>query len=509
MVYFSQVITPLVRTPVPFHGESVRGFVLRSSEVNGYQSPLKLLNYAGMDDEEARSARPPLDKLARLYGRTAQELKLSGLDGNESFKKGRRLSLMGHDIPTMFMRAKHSGICVQCIKEDGYIEAYGELKYALVCPHHGMKMLHQCPSCKKPISWQRIGLLRCSCGSDLSINQATVLENPTVILLMKILYAKLMNEPLDEAETTLQGFPLEAMQTISLQTLLSMIHRFGAFQRDKATSDEMQQLAAIRTTSDILSNWPHRFYDYIETVHAPHADMTKSGLRGQFNLFCESLFKNMALSNEMDFMREAFNAFGEERWKKAKTLKIDDAEESQLVGINGLAEVLKLQPSTVRKLVNLGIINPRHLNGKARAVFDLRQIPFGFAEGKSLSLKVAAERLGLPVDVLRSYRMRGFYGAKYFAIPPALFHEKDVAELLEALMGDCPLIEQFDPKEHITMQQFMLKKLGPTDIKARFIVAVRDGLLCPIAKSGEKAADLVFMRKKIEMYIKRNTGRSV
>ena len=63
----AQAIQPLVITPSPFRGESLPGFILRTAERNGYESPMKLLHYAGMDDNEARSARPSLEKLAPLY----------------------------------------------------------------------------------------------------------------------------------------------------------------------------------------------------------------------------------------------------------------------------------------------------------------------------------------------------------------------------------------------------------------------------------------------------------
>lgn len=58
----AQVIQPLVIAPSPFKGESLPGFILRTAELNGYDSPMKLLHYAGMDDNEARSARPSLEK---------------------------------------------------------------------------------------------------------------------------------------------------------------------------------------------------------------------------------------------------------------------------------------------------------------------------------------------------------------------------------------------------------------------------------------------------------------
>ena len=38
----------LVRTPPPYHYESLFGFLLRVSELNGYQSPWDVAKLAGM-----------------------------------------------------------------------------------------------------------------------------------------------------------------------------------------------------------------------------------------------------------------------------------------------------------------------------------------------------------------------------------------------------------------------------------------------------------------------------
>ena len=60
-------IQQLVITPLPMPTESMMGLILRTSEINGYQSPFTILRYAGMTENEIRSAKPPIDKLAKLY----------------------------------------------------------------------------------------------------------------------------------------------------------------------------------------------------------------------------------------------------------------------------------------------------------------------------------------------------------------------------------------------------------------------------------------------------------
>lgn len=139
----------LVMTPSPRWGEGLPGFILRTAEKNGYDSPLQMLNFAGMSDNEARSARPPLAKLAKLFGKSESDLRKAGLDSADILHTNRHLPLLGHSIHPMFTRSKHAGICTECIKEQGYIEVFQELKYAVACPTHAVKVVNTCPACHK------------------------------------------------------------------------------------------------------------------------------------------------------------------------------------------------------------------------------------------------------------------------------------------------------------------------------------------------------------------------
>lgn len=486
-------IQPLVITPSPVEGESLPGFILRTAEINGYESPMKLLHYAGMDDNEARSARPPLDKLAPVFGKTAQELKAFRLD-SISQSKGRHLQVMGHTIPSMFTKSKHAGVCLECVKENGYIDGYHELKYAMACPKHQVKTVSSCFACHKLLSWHRVGLTRCSCGADLTQAIPEKITDLAVLALLGVLYAKLMRQPLNLEQMDACSFPKEAMEQLSIQTLLSMIYRFGLF-NDKAKDVDVDMLA-VQTTAAVFSDWPHKFHDYLEEIHAPGANLKVSGLRGQFNSFYESFFKNIGQDQELQFMREAFISFGQERWKQAVIHpSFVSRESATLVGINALSKKINKHPSTIRKLVTKGLIKVQGMNNsQAGHLFDLtEQQQFAFAEGKSLSIKKTAEILDIPVEILRAYRARGYYQARYLATPIALYHERDVEQLQQDLMQGCQLCKVFVDKKHITLAQVMRMKTT-AEIKAAFIAAVREGTIASIGKLSDKPSGLVFDR---------------
>ncbi|MDO9365713.1 MAG: TniQ family protein [Methylotenera sp.] len=366
-----QSIQPLVITPSPYKGESLPGFILRAAEDNGYESPLKLLHYAGMDDNEARSARPSLDKLAPLFGKSIEDFKATGLDsGSES--RGRYVQIMGHSIPSMFTSCKHASLCVECVKENGFIDGYHEIKYALACPKHKIKTLNSCPVCHKTLSWHRLGLTKCKCGAGLAQFNPEKIDIPEVLALLGVLYSKLMNQSLNHQQIDQVGFPSEAMEHISVQTLLSVIYRFGLFNSKLADSADVD-MAAVETTAKVFSNWPHNFYDYLEENQAPGANFKVSGLRGQFNSFYESFFKNIARDQELQFMRDAFISFGQERWKLAAIHpSFMTNETARVLGINALSKKINKHPRTIKKLINEGLIKVLpSCEGQTRNLFDL------------------------------------------------------------------------------------------------------------------------------------------
>lgn len=501
---------PLAITPSPEKGEALHGFILRTSALNGYSSPSKIFAYAEMSDNEARSARPPLDKLAPLYGRTVESLIEAGLDYVDDTTPAKHLPVMGHAIPYMYTRSKNAGFCLQCVQEKGFIEGFHELKYALACPHHHCKTILACPSCSSPLNWHRRNLTTCSCGADLSVHMPQKIEHPAMLVFLGILHAKLMQQPLPHDEMRALGFPIDAIEKLSIQTLLSTIYRFGLFnQKQQPASNEYEaDWQALQTTAEVLSDWPNKFHDYLEAVHAPTANLKLSGLRGQFNSFYESFFKNIDQGSHLQFMRDAFVRFGHERWRQAsvdpKLLSESASNESKThgMGIYEFSKKIGVQPSTVRKIIAKGLVQvfSTELNQTRKLIELSPQQQFAFAEGKRLSLKAAARLLDLPVEILRVYRARGYYQAKYLTLPVELFHEKDVESLQQDLMRDCQQQKVFVDKRHITMAQIMRMKVN-ADIKANFIVDVRNRVITPLGTLSEMPSGLVFDRFTIKRHL--------
>ncbi|BCM26198.1 TniQ family protein [Methyloradius palustris] len=494
-------ICPLVSTPESYHGESYMGFMLRTAEDNGYASVHAMMRYAGLTENEMRAARPPIAKLSSLFGREVSEFE--SMDTDAGVKSGRHMTLMKHHLPSIYLRSKHARICPDCVAEHGHVSAFWELKHAVACTAHKRMALERCPDCKMTIDWSRRGLKTCRCGLDFSYVDSEIVSNQALLTLLELLQAKLRREPLNHDALHYLGFPVDALEKLSLNTLLGIINRLENFLQTTRTQDDDLALPAMENTAEILANWPQGFYRYLERVHAPNAQIEASGLRGQFKSFYESFFKNELPPEEMAFLHEAFVAFGKQHWQQA-SIHPNLAKDygSNIVGIEGLAKAIGKQPSTTRKLVDQGLIPVHSLHPRTgRKLFNLSQMPFEFAEGKALSLDTAAEILDIPVTVLRAYRARGFYHAQYLVSPSTLFHERDVAELKNDLVRDCVRLDSIDELHQITLNKVMLKKLGDPIVKASFIAAIKNREIKPLGMLSDTVGSLVLELKTVKDYL--------
>lgn len=494
----------LVVTPKPQHGESYMGFVLRASEANGYPSINTILRHAGMTDNEMRSARPPLEKLAPLFGRTVEDFSVLG---ETRTTNGRLLPLMNQSLPAIYLRSKRARVCPECIRDHGHARVFWEMRHAVACPTHGRMAISQCPQCHRPIDWWRRGLTTCSCGYDFAHDRGEKVSNAAVLVLLDVMQDKLMGDTLNEEALRYAGFPAEAIKGMPLATLLGILHRLENFlpadENDLGPSTEWQ---ALETAADMFSTWPMGFHRYLEQVHAPQANMLAKGLRGQFESFYEALFKQGLPRDEIAFLHQAFVEFGEQHWKQAAIHpRLTSGKTSNIVGIEGLAKAIGVRPITARKLVEKGMIPVHsHHQKNGRKLFDLsQQLPFEFAEGKSLSLEAAAELLDIPAAILRAYRSRGYYSQRHLASPAALYHERDVEVLRAELIQDCPRIDAREELHYTTLRKVMLKKLGPSEVKAAFIDAVRKREIRPLGILDERPGGLIFDARVVKDFLDR------
>lgn len=487
-----KIIQPLIVTPQPMPNESLKGYILRVAEANGYPSVNGMLKHAGMTEYEIRSSIPNLDKLKLLVASQLDEFEF--LTWQKTYYS-HQLSF-NQNVPKLYLHSQRPHICPVCILERGYISTFSEIKYAVVCPEHAVLTINQCPACGKGLSIFRRGLSVCNCGYDFLDSEIQRTDNVGLLALMSILKSKLENTTPNLGLLDQAGFPTVNMMAMSLNTILSFINRIEGRSKKQKQKD---LLGAVTQAAFIFTNWPYGFHQYLEEVHAPQANLESSGLRKQFLPLYETLFKNGMPRQEVEFIHKAFVEFGQGKWGKALIHPRLQTHKPIIVGVYGLGKALNRQPSTIRKMVERGIIVPHGQSEKGKLLFKITEtMILEFNAEKMLIAKHAAPMLGVSEAVLIAYRQLGFYKARFLPNLVKVFHMDDVIELAQNLLESVEYLNRPQNEYEKSYQYVMSKKFGTPILKAWFIEEVRLRNIMPVGKTYDNPECLIFNEHDIE-----------
>lgn len=433
-------IQPLVVTPSVKKGESIWGYLLRASDLNGYETPIDFLRYAGLTESESRNIQVPIKKLENLFLENSEKLSKTSYslsDIKSSDYKKRVHKFMGYKVPSQYINAKGMKICPECIKEKGYIDSFWDLIYAVGCDVHKRKLITKCPNCNKNISRYRKGMLICSCGHDLSNEKGDVIESEELILLLRFMKSKTYRKKIDNNRYKNVDFPLEHLKKINIVTLLSLIWRF-TYNYSYATGVKKEnRYDSMLRAAYIFSNWPNGFYGYMAGLGKNLVSKGRvfASYRRQFLGFNNSLKSKSLPAKEVKFIYDEFINYGLNHWKTAvvdKRMCKEFSGERTIVGINGLAERLRVRPSKAKHLVELGVIKVVNhpMSKSVKYLFDLSyKLPFKDGKGSSVSARDSAKYLCLPVSVLNKLREDGVYSINYIPAKMKSYHQMDLDRL--------------------------------------------------------------------------------
>lgn len=493
-------IQPLVVTPFPKSTESLIGFLLRTSELNGYESPNVVLRHAGLTENEIRSVRPPLVKLAQLYARDLGDFEQAGYSDQPTNRYSKHWLVQNQPLPGMYVNVKKVGICPECIKEYGFIDGFFDLKYALACPSHGRMVISVCPACGKPLRRNRPGMLTCSCGQDLAGFRGDQVDDASVLDILELIRLKLHGDLENNTRLNRSGFPIHELRAVSLATLFGIISRLEPGKKRKTRFDIPAgitiEMHALTLASGLLSRWPYGLYDHLENQYRLNAPPAGSTLHRQFHLFNCAFFKSGLPTEEVAFLQRAFMQFGHDQWKKGFIdPRLPTDAPRNIVGMKGLADHLGIMVPTAEQYVKKGIITgePVDTASSTRLIFDLSLIPFKKAEGKRHRQRSAAKLLGLPVKLLSMLRKSGVYKVTRLAWGLDGYSELDLIDFKNRLTSNAPALEDFDSVESISLREISRKKNG-LDGAARIISAILEGRIFPLGRSGNHIGDILLDR---------------
>jgi hypothetical protein len=249
----------LVCHPGPDRHESLFGYMLRLSEVNGYSTFFQLMRRAGLKQSEARTTGMKVTKLARVANCPIHELEAIA---HYDLSNSRHARLAGHKLLPIHLRRMKPAICPECVAGKGYIEAHWELLAMTGCPLHKRTLLSSCEKCGKQLRWFRRGLRECSCGAQLMGVDLPLIPQEEAELLDVVRRCVLrLPAPTD----TLSKLPIEDLRRMELHPLLTLIHVLGHHYRALRQTTENSYVGsdtrcAAEVLSDCLRTTKYRVY---------------------------------------------------------------------------------------------------------------------------------------------------------------------------------------------------------------------------------------------------------
>jgi hypothetical protein len=497
---------PLIATPRPKTGESLLGYLLRVSESNGYPDPTWIMSHAGMTQNEIRSVRPPLSGLSQILQCSEKDLlKISYGKSDDRKKRSAQFYVNKHALHKVDLDIKRVRICPECVLEHGYIDAFWSLRLAIACPKHGRGAIQTCPSCNKPLSCYRKGILTCKCGYDFSKERSEESAPQGVKALLRILYNKLHHKPLLDDLTESQKFPLKEFEEISLRSLLCIIEKVrlrSSPENGRKKQSSSITLENLQKVAHYFSDWPNHFFDFIENTASKEELQNHIGLTRQFSAFTSTFLKDSHIpKSDIRFIQRTFIDFGETHWKKATigSYKSRASIRQNIVGITGLAKHLNVEKNTAIRLIEMGLIRPipQVKYATKKPLFDLSQeMPIKPKQGKSLGEREAALTLGIPVSVTKRMREIGEIKFRFIGSTLASFHQFDIEEYNGRLTS--PVIKVKIKEGCISISDAMKMKVGNVDYKAKLLVAVANGEITPKGRINRFIGSIILNRVAVQ-----------
>lgn len=490
--------------PSPIASESEMGYLLRLSQVNGFDSLWSLARRAGVEQHEFRALNLARQKFTEIADSIFGDLERMGYSSPTSHQKCR---LLGHELIPRNLSLWSPKVCIPCIRSIGFIEAQWDLRLMVGCPIHGYMATSACLSCGDGLRWYRPGLARCHCGAKLTIDDSRPLTSAEGELLQIIRAKVLRLLPLIDASP---GLPTYELQRFELRELLTIIRTLGlcALVAEEHSAKRSSPEAVLSAASRVLSEWPKHFYELLSAL-GQRGPTIAQDIRSQFAPLHSSLFKRKLgnCSEDVDFLRRAFLEFVCNHWDRRsadpKTLRqVSYDVPRRFATRTELARALGIDPRTLKRHRELKAHTDRpSLN--ARTIIDVRTFdPFPSSSGALMRIREAAREIGLPVEVLRALKASGEFEVHHQLVGMPGFRESDVRRF-QARFAD---LASVDPDlEHdagsISVRRAMGRSCQSVEQKVALIRALLQREIRTLGQTAGPISDLIILASDLETFL--------
>lgn len=339
----------------PLSNESARGYVLRISEQNGLATPRWML--AILDDKDTS----PTGYEALTFILHRPERSLTGLRGPISNLAQLNAPDLGN-LSIRYWNTRNPRYCPCCLGETPHWRASWDLAFTVACHKHGLRLQERCPDCQQPLNWDRLHLLRCTCGFDLCEVISNVASENAVHLAREI-------------ELRLQGKAQSVEKThgvmspLDLEALLKLVWFLGAYSRNahrkpqKVVGLETMEVAGdmVEKAMAALADWPAGFHRLLDDIASRHPVAPAGNkLSASFGSFYRMLYKTFD-APEYDFLRAGFEGYVREHWigqlaKRNRRLSATIRAQHEWVSIAEAVRLLKMRKEKVKALLDDGVL---------------------------------------------------------------------------------------------------------------------------------------------------------
>jgi TniQ len=393
------MLLPAALPPIP--GESLNGFLLRLSELNGYASLAQLHKVAGYCGTPLRYMPGIGDRLAPLLGMAPDEIKALSYERGSTAAVRVKAHICGHDVQPAMVDANAPKICPACIVERGYIQAFWDLTPLVSCPVHRTLLLTTCPSCRRPLTWLRPGLLTCNCEVDWR-NAVPPAPDEMVVAMTEMIAARFQGR---DADTTAAAYFPPELAGLTLNDLLLVVATFswwsagrvGTGLKEFHSMTAPERVSLVTAGVRVFTGWPHRFWAFLDDVRGrmPHEGEIGHPLRKEMGNLRALLVQNFT-GPEGAFLRNAVIEWRDRTWPTVKagtkrTRAEMSPEERELSEWRVTGSRTGIGPSAARK------------TAKAMGLSQAEVAALASSLAECIGINEGAAHLGMSVKTLRSF----------------------------------------------------------------------------------------------------------
>ncbi|MBT2685429.1 TniQ family protein [Bacillus sp. ISL-37] len=345
----------LVKSTPPKSNESLRGYILRLTHLNMYETPRWIYELMGKDFNKSKHTNVFLPAIETLNVLS----KITSLSINNLKNLCFWVDNGNNSLSNVFIHSHICKICPICLKEKGYYENFWELIFITVCPEHNCLLIAKCPNCNKNINWDRSDLFTCRCSFDLRkcipTSSDELSSKFAAFIRLKIeqinnSYSSPLHE--DSPLTDLEINDIFRLINLFALKLSTTTIRGSKLPYKSLDTEDVNDL--VKNSYMLFMNWPNNFYAFLNNIKVENGN----GVSREFGSFHRTITKNY---KEFDFLLRAYKNYiliNRENYISHNFNRIFEKDEiihSYLTGSEA-ADYLGLKLSTIQELVKVNTL---------------------------------------------------------------------------------------------------------------------------------------------------------